>query len=182
MKLLLIVAISICFSGAAHAQHTEPVTDAKLALARQLLTLSNGWELGSVIMGGSMSDKYKVIAAKMITDMGLPSGPIRKDTLDKTIDHEINDIFLPKYMDNAAHEYAAAFSEKELSDGVDFFNSASGHAFIAKMPGLIKSVTPVFREYNISIMRNIFLNYCESIKCPQREYDRLKLITQSKAP
>ena len=72
-----------------------------------------------------------------------------------------------KVMDRAAPLYAETFTEKELQDLTDFYNTPSGQAMLAKMPVLMSKMTPIVTELMPEMTADIRTRLCAKVACPK---------------
>ncbi|MDB5428304.1 MAG: hypothetical protein JWR47_1472 [Phenylobacterium sp.] len=81
---------------------------------------------------------------------------------------ESMDSLMQKVVDRSIPLYASTFSEKELQDLVDFYDSPSGRAMLAKMPVLMSKMTPMMTELMPEIAGDINRRVCSRIDCSKR--------------
>ncbi|THD63814.1 DUF2059 domain-containing protein [Phenylobacterium sp.] len=78
---------------------------------------------------------------------------------------ESMDDVMKKVVDRAIPLYAETFTEKELQDLTDFYNTPSGQAMLAKMPLLMNKMTPLMTELVPQMTADISTRLCSKIDC-----------------
>jgi hypothetical protein len=81
---------------------------------------------------------------------------------------ESMDSLMQKVIDRSIPLYASTFTEKELQDLVDFYDSPSGQAMLAKMPVLMSKMTPLMTELMPEMAGDINRRICSKIDCSKR--------------
>jgi uncharacterized protein len=81
---------------------------------------------------------------------------------------ESMDSLMQKVIERSIPLYASTFTEKELQDLVDFYDSPSGRAMLAKMPVLMSKMTPMMTELMPEMAGDISRRICSKIDCSKR--------------
>lgn len=80
---------------------------------------------------------------------------------------EASAAMMRKVVERAIPLYAATFTEKELQDLVDFYDTASGQAMLAKMPVLMSKMGPMVTELVPEMTAEMTRRVCAKVDCSQ---------------
>jgi hypothetical protein len=72
---------------------------------------------------------------------------------------------MQKVIDRSIPLYAATFTEKELQDLVNFYDSPSGQAMLAKMPALTAKMGPIMTDLMPEMTADMTQRICSKIDC-----------------
>ena len=149
LKLFLIIPITFVFLNTANAQaDTVGVNPAKLSLAHQLIDLT-----------GSVTARYKLMRSDYIKSIGeaahVPDKNLPKFQSQMTA---FFDKYQPmdNYKDTFANIYAHEFTEQELKQLVDFYNSPTGKKILAKLPAIM--------QQSMLLSQNVFKAHFDEIQ------------------
>ena len=78
---------------------------------------------------------------------------------------ESADDMMKKVVDRAAPLYAETFTEKELQDLVNFYDSPSGQAMIAKMPVMMSKMTASMADLMPEMTADVTRRICAKTDC-----------------
>ncbi len=111
-----------------------------------------------------LSGEGPVVAQFMLSKIPAPAGgeakanEVRQAMLDAA-DAAVN-AQMPTFMEKMAVIYAEVFSEKELSDIVAFYDSASGKAFVAKTGAATAPVAELIHSLGADIQADTQTRFC----------------------
>jgi uncharacterized protein len=80
---------------------------------------------------------------------------------------ESMDSLMQKVIDRSIPLYATTFTEKELQDLVDFYDTPSGQAMLAKMPVLTTKMIPMVTDMMPDMMADMTRRICAKTDCTQ---------------
>jgi hypothetical protein len=129
------------------------------ALARKLFTEMN--------MDQMMGNMMRQMAPAMIAQQR-KANPNLSDRDAKAISDamaESMDGFMQKVIDKSIPLYASTFTEKELQDLVNFYDSPSGKAMLAKMPVLTTKIIPIVTEMMPDMTADLTRRICAKTDC-----------------
>jgi hypothetical protein len=72
---------------------------------------------------------------------------------------------MQKVIDRSIPLYAATFTEKELQDLVNFYDSPSGQAMLAKMPALTAKMAPIMTDLMPEMAADMTRRICSKTDC-----------------
>lgn len=75
------------------------------------------------------------------------------------------DDLMKKVTERSIPLYASTFTEKELQDLVNFYDTPSGKALLAKMPVLMSKMGPMMTELMPEMMADVNKRVCSKIDC-----------------
>lgn len=75
------------------------------------------------------------------------------------------DDLMKKVTERSIPLYASTFTEKELQDLVDFYDTPTGKAMLAKMPVLMSKMGPMVSELMPEMMADMTKRVCSKIDC-----------------
>ena len=78
---------------------------------------------------------------------------------------EASAAMMQKVIDRSIPLYAATFTEKELQDLVDFYDTPSGQAMLAKMPVLMSKMGPMVTELVPEMTADLTRRVCAKVDC-----------------
>jgi hypothetical protein len=78
---------------------------------------------------------------------------------------ESMDGFMRKVIDKSIPLYATTFTEKELQDLVNFYDTPSGQAMLAKMPALTTKIVPIVTEMMPEMTADLTRRICAKTEC-----------------
>jgi hypothetical protein len=78
------------------------------------------------------------------------------------------DDLMKKVTERSIPLYASTFSEKELQDLVNFYDSPTGQAMLAKMPVLMSKIAPMVTELAPEMLADITKRICAKTDCSKR--------------
>jgi uncharacterized protein len=78
---------------------------------------------------------------------------------------ESMDGFMQKVIDKSIPLYASTFTEKELQDLVNFYDSPSGRAMLEKMPVLTNKIVPIVTEMMPEMTADLTRRICAKTDC-----------------
>jgi hypothetical protein len=78
---------------------------------------------------------------------------------------ESMDGFMQKVIDKSVPLYATTFTEKELQDLVNFYDSPSGRAMLEKMPVLTTKLVPIVTEMMPEMTADLTRRICAKTDC-----------------
>ena len=81
---------------------------------------------------------------------------------------ESMDGFMQKVIERTIPLYATTFTEKELQDLVNFYDTPSGQAMLAKMPALTTKMIPIVTEMMPEMTADLTKRICSTIDCSKR--------------
>lgn len=81
---------------------------------------------------------------------------------------ESSAVMMQKMIDRMIPLYASTFTEKELQDVVNFYDTPSGQAMLAKMPALMSKMTPMMVELMPETTADMTKRICAKIDCSKR--------------
>ena len=78
---------------------------------------------------------------------------------------ESMDGLMQKVIDRSIPLYATTFTEKELQDLVNFYDTPSGQAMLAKMPALTTKMVPLMTELMPDMTADVTRRICAKMDC-----------------
>jgi hypothetical protein len=72
---------------------------------------------------------------------------------------------MAKVVERVAPLYAETFTEKELQDLVNFYDSPSGHAMLEKMPKMMANMGPMMAELMPEMTADVTRRLCSKTDC-----------------
>jgi hypothetical protein len=78
------------------------------------------------------------------------------------------DDLMKKMTERSIPLYASTFSEKELQDLVNFYDSPTGQAVLAKMPVLMSKMAPMVTELAPEMLADMTRRICAKTDCSKR--------------
>ena len=78
------------------------------------------------------------------------------------------DDMMKKVAERSIPLYASTFSEKELQDLVNFYDSPTGQAMLAKMPVLMSKMAPMATELAPEMIADLTRRICAKTDCSKR--------------
>lgn len=154
------LAVVAAVLAAAPAVSAEPPPNPhSLELARKLFS--------EMEMDQLMSSMIRQMTPSMIDQVRRSSPNITDDqvrAITEAVTESLADL-TPKIVDKFAPLYAQTFTEKELQDLVDFYDSPSGKAMIAKLPGMMAKVGPLMNDLMPEMTADMTRHLCSKIDC-----------------
>jgi hypothetical protein len=78
------------------------------------------------------------------------------------------DAMMKKMIDRSVPLYASTFSEKELQDLVDFYDTPTGRAMLVKMPVLMSKMAPIAAGLAPEMVADMTQRICARTDCSKR--------------
>ena len=75
------------------------------------------------------------------------------------------DDLMKKVTERSIPLYASTFSEKELQDLVNFYDSPTGQAMLTKMPVLMSKIAPMVAELAPEMLADMTKRVCAKTDC-----------------
>ena len=152
-----IIAALVVGAGliAAPALAQEPSPKA-IALAKRYVALAEARKI--------LEDEGPTVAQYMISKVPAPAGgdakanEVKQAMLDAAT--EAVHAKVPEFLDKTALIYARVFTEKELTDIVAFYDSASGKAFVAKTGDAAAPMAALIQSLGDDIQRDTRQKFC----------------------
>jgi hypothetical protein len=160
----LLAAGALLWTSAAVAQTQIAPSAKSLSLARRYLDAAQAQTI--------LSGEGPVVAQFMLSKIPAPAGGEAKANEVRQAMLEAADAAvaaqMPTFMDRLATIYAEVFTEKELSDIVAFYDSASGKAFVAKTGAATAPVAELIHSLGGAIQSDTQARFCarEPASCP----------------
>lgn len=143
---------ALCADAAAPNAHSE-------ALARKLFAETH--------MDQMMGNMMRQMAPAML-EQQRKANPHLSDRDAKAVSDamaEAMDAFMLKVIDKSIPLYASTFTEKELQDLVNFYDSPSGKAMLEKMPALTTKLVPIIMEMTPEMTADLTKRICAKTDC-----------------
>jgi hypothetical protein len=146
---------AVCADAAAPNPHSE-------ALARKLFTEMHMDQ----VMGGMTHQMLPALLAqqrKANPNLSEHDAQIISEAVSESMDG-----LMQKVIDRSIPLYASTFTEKELQDLVDFYDTPSGQAMLAKMPILTTKMVPIMTDLMPEMTAEVTSRICAKMDCTQR--------------
>jgi hypothetical protein len=146
---------AVCADAAAPNAHSE-------ALARKLFTEMHMDQL----MGNMMHQMLPAMIAqqqKANPHLSEHDAQVISEAVGESMDG-----LMQKVIDRSIPLYATTFTEKELQDLVNFYDTPSGQAMLAKMPVLTTKMIPIVTELMPEMTADVTRRICSKIDCTKR--------------
>jgi hypothetical protein len=143
---------ALCADAAAPNAHSE-------ALARRLFA--------EMHMDQMMGNMMRQMAPAMIAQQRKASPNLTERDAKAISDAtaESMDAFMQKVIDKSIPLYATTFTEKELQDLVNFYDTPSGQAMLTKMPILTNKIVPIVTEMMPEMTADLTRRICAKTDC-----------------
>ena len=168
--IIAILAAGACLTAsAAVAQAPSPRA---IGLAKRYVALAEARKI--------LEDEGPTVAQYMISKVPAPAGGEAKanEVKQAMLDAATAAVHakMPEFLDKTAAIYARVFTEKELTDIVAFYDSASGKAFVAKTGDAAGPMAALIQSLGDDIQRDTRARFCA------KEPDSCKLAAAPSAP
>jgi hypothetical protein len=168
------LAACLCAADVASAQ----ISEAKLEKARQLVEIQGVRKI-YIALAPTMIEQLTDETASFLGRLKLFSTPLQRDVLKSIVSEDFDKIFVPQAMEYDAKVYAEEFSDSQLTEILNFYDSPTGKLYVEKEEHIIQ--TQIFtREILRTLFRDAMLKYCHHTNCPQPEYNLLDEATDPK--
>jgi hypothetical protein len=115
------------------------------------------------LMGGVMHNMLPAMMAQMAKEHPEITTDQRQAVVEAAT--ESSSAMMDKLIDRMAPLFAATFSEKELQDLVNFYESPTGKAMMAKMPVLMAKMQPTLIELMPEMQADMKHRLCAKLDC-----------------
>jgi hypothetical protein len=136
-----------------------PPNPHSLELARKLF---NEMQMDQMMTNAMRQMAPAIIAQSRKANPNLTDQQAR--AINEAVTESMGDL-MRKVIDRTAPLYAETFSEQELQDLVNFYDSPSGRAMIAKMPVMMSKMTPIVTELMPEMTADVTRRLCAKIDC-----------------
>jgi hypothetical protein len=154
-----LAVVCIIAAGTPAVCADAPVNPHRLELARKLFAQM---QMDQMMDGMMRQMTPTMIAQARKTNPNLTDEQAKAIT--EAVTESASDL-MKKVMDRVAPLYAETFTDKEMQDLVDFYDSPSGRAMIAKMPTMAAKMGPMMQDLAPDMVADVQRRICTKTDC-----------------